>query len=703
MSEQPKNDFSELRQKAEVVVGPEQREVGELSLEQIRVMFHDLQVHQVELEMQNEELRKVQRDLETSRDNYSRLYNHAPVGYLSVDQNGIILQANQTFAEMVGMHFSELHRKTISSLIDPRDRDIFFARFKAFFKKPADKHMEVRLMVGKEREFYARLEGRLVKEIGLHAGAQDDPGLLLLIISDITELKRAEEALKATSQQMSEILESISDAFFSLDDDFRITYSNSAAESIWGKKRAEVLGRDLLSVLPEVRGSLFEANYRKALREKRFLAFETYFDRPPYDDWYGVRIYPRPKGISVYFRVITDRVRLEQQYRQAQKMEAVGQLAGGVAHHFNNLLQVVLGQVEMAMDDVVPQSPVYRNLHQIRKATHRSVALIRQLMDFSRQKMMRAERLDLNRTLSSLMKMLHQVAGEGIAIELVPGLEIEASYADPGQMEQILINLVLNSREAMPGGGRIVIETKNVRIDADFCKQNPWAREGPYVLISFSDTGPGIAPEFRERIFEPFFSTKEKSKGAGLGLSTVYGIVKQHEGLIDFDGRPGLGASFFIYLPAALQEAGGNAHASGALPGDPSASPAEGACILLAEEDLMVRDIAAQILARGGYRLLLARTGEEIERILKDRGDDIDLMLVDMLILKMSGSRTVIDHIWADGFQIPVLLSIGYDFHLMDACFASSQKYQFVQKPYELYKLLQKVKEVLREKKTALP
>ncbi len=696
MSNHSDKGFSELRRRAEALVIPARSEVADLSTEQIGALLHDLQVHQIELEMQNEELREIQRDLEASRDRYSQLYNQAPVGYLTLNSSGIIIQTNPTFLDMLGLSPSELRMSAFSNYIDPRDRGVFFARFRAFFKSPTDKFMEIRLVVKDGAQLYARIEGRAVTMAPGNPDLNVDSNLLLIIVSDITELKQAEEALRAASTRMTEILESISDAFFSLDENLHVVYFNSAAERILGKDRAEVLGKEIFSVFPETKDSVFEENYRTALQEKRFIAFETYFDKPPYQNWYDVRIYPQAKGISVYFQVITERVKLEQQLRQAQKMEAVGQLAGGVAHYFNNLLQVVLGHAEMAMDLVQPANPVHGDLRKIREATDRAVGLIRQLLSFSRNQVMRPERVDLDGFIRKCMNTLQQTAGERIAIEFVPDEGVKTISVDPAQLGQVLINLTSNARGAMPQGGRIVIRTGKTHIDGEFCRRHPWAKRGDYITLSFADTGPGIPQELQGRIFEPFFTTRNTGEGPGLGLATVYGIVKQHEGLVDVGHAPGYGALFYVYLPELPDGASSVTHnlhntdtAVSSVDGQ-----ASGSCILLAEEDDMVRGVAVRILARDGHRVLIARDCREFLALMKEHADDIDLIFLDAAILRKSG-RTILDAIQSTVREIPVLLGIGYGFHQVDREFAGNNKFSVAPKPYEPQKLLHLVREAL--------
>ena len=255
-------------------------------------------------------------------------------------------------------------------------------------------------------------------------------------------------------------------------------------------------------------------------------------------------------GLASFGRDLTDLRQLEAQYLQSQKMEAVGQLAGGIAHDFNNLLQVITGFAGLALDDLPEGRRRAARDFGDRARRHRATTLVRQLLAFSRRQTMQRRLIDPNETVGTLLTMLQRLIGEHIELEFVPGVNVPPVVADSGQVEQVLVNLCVNARDAMPDGGRITLSTALVTIDAAFMESRPWARPGRFVLLSVSDNGPGIPPEILDHVFEPFFTTKDVGKGTGLGLATVYGIVKQHEGMIDVSTDPDSGTTFTVYLPA---------------------------------------------------------------------------------------------------------------------------------------------------------
>jgi len=388
-------------------------------------------------------------------------------------------------------------------------------------------------------------------------------------------------------------------------------------------------------------------------------------------------------------RAEQEKERLENQLRQSQKMEALGQLAGGVAHDFNNLLQAIQGYAEFAQEDLESQHPAQESLNEVMKATDRANTLVRQLLAFGRRETLRPEYLNLNDVVAGVMKMLGRVLGEHIDLTIHAQTDIKTIYADPGQMEQVLMNLCINSRDAMPEGGRITIEIQNAAFQSEFCEANPWARQGQYVLLSVSDTGMGMPPEVREHVFEPFFTTKDVGKGTGLGLATVYGIVKQHQGLINIYSEPDKGTAIRIYFPAVeepIEETRGEEREEVVSGGTET--------ILLAEDEQQVRDLAVQILEKAGYRVLVARDGEEAIHLYEQQADSIDLALLDVIMPKQSG-RVVCDAVRAHRPWLPVLFSSGYSRRHLDIDLKGQPLTDLVNKPYRQKDLLRRIRRML--------
>ncbi len=398
------------------------------------------------------------------------------------------------------------------------------------------------------------------------------------------------------------------------------------------------------------------------------------------------------QDISEQKKMQDEREMLEEQYRQSQKMEAIGQLTGGVAHDFNNLLQVINGFTGMALEMVDDDSPVQPSLLEVAKAGQRAAKLVEHLLLFSRRQVMRPEQLDLNETVGDLLKMLGRVIGEDVRLEWVPGNALGIIWADRGMIEQVVMNVAINARDAMPGGGTLTLETHKIDIDDKFALEHEWAEPGQYIQLIMADTGSGIFPELLEKIFDPFFSTKEKGKGTGLGLSTVYGIVRQHDGLIHVESEPNKGTKINTYWPRlnAVQ-----------IENQPQISAAEKQTggtetILLAEDDQMVANLARLILQRSGYKVITAENGREAVEIFKEKQDEIDLLLFDVVMPEKTGYEAWQEICEIDP-DIKTIFASGYSEDALHNRFVLKESINLVHKPFSTPELLQKVREILDE------
>ena len=394
-------------------------------------------------------------------------------------------------------------------------------------------------------------------------------------------------------------------------------------------------------------------------------------------------------------RDITDRRRMENQLQQAQKMDAIGKLAGGVAHDFNNLLMVISSYAELMLDSLTPQHPLRRNVDEIQKASRRAADLTRQLLAFGRKQMQSLQLLDLNLIIEDINKMLPRLIGEDIELVFVPGKKLGKVKADPVQIEQILMNLVANARDAMPKGGRLVIETASMRLDEPYVQEHSIVPPGEYVLLTVTDSGTGIAPEHLLHIFEPFYTTKEEGKGTGLGLATVYGIVKQNSGFIWVYSEPGLGTTFKIYLPRTRQAK---------LVPQP-VIPLEGCprgceTLLLAEDEEAVRQSAREFLALQGYIVLEAANGAEALALAKAYDGPIDLMITDVVMPQMGGAKLAAD-LASDRPDMKVLFVSGYAEATFQRHGEIDVTTRFLQKPFSLKAMARKIREVLDAEKAS--
>jgi nitrogen-specific signal transduction histidine kinase/CheY-like chemotaxis protein len=389
------------------------------------------------------------------------------------------------------------------------------------------------------------------------------------------------------------------------------------------------------------------------------------------------------------FNDITERKRLEQQFLQAQKMEAIGRLAGGVAHDFNNLLTVITGYGEVLLHGIPADDPARELVGEILTAAEKAAALTRQLLAFGRKQMFSVTVLNLNGLLTRVEPMLRRLIRENIELLLPLGPQLRPVKADSNQIEQVILNLTLNARDAMPTGGRLTIATANVELDEAFAVTHAEVKPGPYTMVSVSDTGAGMDASTKARLFEPFFTTKEVGRGTGLGLATAYGIIKQSGGYIDVESEPDQGARFTIYLPSV-----GEAPVASEGPPADRQAPAGGEVVLVVEDQAEIRSVVRQILERSGYTVLEAGQGIEALAVSDRHAGPIHLLVTDMIMPHMSG-RELADQLARLRPALRILFLSGYtdDAVLRDGVLESGSA--FLQKPFTPQALLQRVRELL--------
>jgi two-component system cell cycle sensor histidine kinase/response regulator CckA len=435
-------------------------------------------------------------------------------------------------------------------------------------------------------------------------------------------------------EALATMLDSLREGIQVVDRDFRYVYLNQAACAHGRKPREELVGRTMTECYPGIETTDVYARMRRCMTERASDAVQNEF---VYDDGskrnFELRMEPCEAGIVVLSIDVTEGRKLEDQLRQAQKMEAVGRLAGSVAHDFNNLLSVILSSSEMLLDDLKPMDPVRPDIEAIKKAGERAAGLTRQLLAFSRQQVLAPRVVDLNAVVQECEKMLKRLLGEDIELVGRYARDLWKIRVDPGQIDQVIVNLAINARDAMPDGGKLTIETKDAVLDESYETEHFGVTPGPYVMLAVSDTGVGMDRETQTRIFEPFFTTKEVGKGTGLGLSTVFGIVKQSGGNIWVYSEPGEGTTFKVYFPKATGED---------LQSLPAPKPLtlEGKeTILLVEDQDDVRKVALQILRRYGYHVLEARNGGEALLTCEQHPRTIHLLLTDVIMPQLGGQK----------------------------------------------------------------
>ena len=520
------------------------------------------------------------------------------------------------------------------------------------------------------------------------------------------ERKRAEEALRESEEQYRILVESASEAIF-VAQDGKLRFVNGRSQEIIGYTREELTSRAFIEfVHPDDRELLMDRHIQRqqgvdlpsrysfrivhATGETRWMELSAVRI-----EWAG-----RPATLN-FMSDITERKRaedereeLQAQFLQAQKMESVGRLAGGVAHDFNNMLGIILGYAEMAMNQVDPAERLHANLLEIRKAAQRSADLVRQLLAFARKQTISPRVLDLNDTVTGMLKILQRLIGEDIQLVWKPGLDLWPVKMDPSQLDQILANLSVNAQDAIDGVGTLTIETENVVLDESYCQTSLGCVPGEYVLLALSDSGAGMDAAVLEHLFEPFFTTKEVGKGTGLGLATVYGIVKQNNGVINVYSEPGLGTTVKIYLPRTQA-------ATAATPEAAPAMPVGGAeTVLLVEDEEAMLQLAAAVLQRFGYTVLSARTPGAALDLAAGHQGPIHLLITDVVMPEMDG-KELQGRLTALRPGFKTLFMSGYTNNAIAHRGILAEDVHFLQKPFSVNSLAEKVRKVLDERSAA--
>jgi PAS domain S-box-containing protein len=539
---------------------------------------------------------------------------------------------------------------------------------------------------------------------------QDDHGKPIRMIGammDITDRKRAEEALRETNETLRTLIQAAPLGIAVMDRQEKVRIWNPAAERIFGWRSHETLGRVIPEMAAPGRQNEFPNLVWRVLQGEHLSGIEFTTTRKggsPVELSVSMAPLRDAQGsISGAMAVISDiserkvaegqRTQLEDQLRQSQKMEAVGRLAGGVAHDFNNLLTAISGYAELLQTRFEPGDSLRGYVDEILKSSSRATQLTRQMLAFSRRQVLQPKVLDLNGVVQNMESLLRRLIGEDIDLRTSTGPNLGAVRADQGQIEQVIMNLAVNARDAMPKGGMLTIETRNVVLDEKYNDRHGRMRSGPHVMLSVSDSGSGMDAETQSHLFEPFFTTKDKDKGTGLGLATVYGIVKQSGGDVWVYSEPGRGSSFKIYLPRIDQS-----------PDEASPAAAQGVSqngtetVLLAEDSDVVRRLLKELIQSNGYKLLEARHGVEALQLAKDYDGRIDLLVTDMVMPQMGG-RELAEQLLPLRPQMKVLYMSGYTedaivrHGVMDAGTA------FLEKPFTPDSLAKKIRELLDHKK----
>ncbi len=635
--------------------------------------------------------------LRATTEKFQALVDASPLPIMAFDLGGTIMLWNEAAERVFGWRSDEtfgMDDPTVPAEGLPESRDLR----ERVVRDGGFSGVEVRRR---------RKDGALIDCMASAAPMRDEAGAIagiMSIMADITGQKRMVEALRDSEERYRRLVDDSPEMILVACED-RIVYVNATGVRLLGASApADLVGKPIAEIMHPDSGDAARDGIRQAagegrptsLVEQKYVRLDgsvleveatsvpvVYRDRP---------------AAQVFARDLTRRreteealQRSQEQFRQAQKMEAVGRLAGGVAHDFNNLLTAIRGYTDLLLMELDDGFPLRREVEEIQKAADRAADLTHQLLAFSRKQVLQPKVLDLNAVVSNVDKMVRRLIGEDIDLITVlrPGLGMVK--VDPGQIEQVIMNLAVNARDAMPAGGMITIETANVDLSAEYAALHTAVQPGPHVMLTVTDTGTGMDDGTKQRLFEPFFTTKEMGKGTGLGLSTVYGIIKQSSGSIWVYSERGKGTSFKIYFPRH-----DGAEAAQRPASRPRSAPRGKETILLVEDEMVVRMLAAEIMRKSGYNVIEAANGAEALRQIEERRTFIDLMLTDVVMPGMGG-RQLVDALPSFLSGMKVLYMSGYPDEAIGRHGFLEPGTPFLQKPFTADGLLRRVREVLDE------
>jgi|HubBroStandDraft_4_1064222.scaffolds.fasta_scaffold00030_21 PAS domain S-box-containing protein len=603
--------------------------------------------------------------------------------------DGTIIAWNPGAESLFGYTASEAVGKPIQMLLPPERANEESAILERIRRGERTNHFEtVRLQKDGKRIDVSESISPIRDRSGVIVGASK-------IARDISERKCAEEELRKAEERFGKTFHSSPLAIvISTEAEGRYVDVNEAFLKMVGRGRGDVIGRTASDLMfwaqPSQRLELLRrlqegGTVTDTQFQYKTSAAET---RDAKLSWVKIEVEGQP-CLLAFIRDITERLHLEAQFRQAQKMEAVGRLAGGVAHDFNNMLSVIIGYSDLSTDLIAPESPVKTYLEQIKKASERATMLTRQLLAFSRQQVVFPRVLNLNEVVNNVTTMLLRMVGESISVLFRPTTPIGGIKADPGQIEQILMNLVVNARDAMPDGGEIIIETGHVELDQLYVSQHEGFHTGQHVVLSVCDTGCGMDESIKSKIFEPFFTTKGIGQGTGLGLSTVYGIVTQSQGAIGVESQPNKGTTFKIYFPRITAEAERPVPSR-----EVDEGPAGSETILVVDDDDAVRKVTASLLVSAGYRIIEANNADKALEIMTASGPELDLLLTDLIMFGKSGFE-LFEQAKVVRPDLRALFMSGYTGDLAALRRGLISERTFLAKPFTRVSLLKKVYTVL--------
>ncbi|HEY5298870.1 MAG TPA: PAS domain S-box protein [Verrucomicrobiae bacterium] len=620
---------------------------------------------------------RAEEQLRESQRRFRDLFENSPDAIFVEDLDGTVLDVNLAGCVLHGLTREQLIGKnSLNDLIPAAHRE----NARRDFQKLTSGALSL-----SEGESLT-VDGKITP-VEVRAGRIEFSGqpALLLHVRDITERRTAETARKSSELLFHSVWENSVDGM-RLTDETGVTIAVNGAFCNLVKMEASAMEGKSFAIIyagSEKPAEMIEIRHQNFLRRELPAKTERSYNlhnghQAMFEMSHSfVEVPGQPLLMLSLFRDITTQRRLEEQLRQSQKMEAIGQLAGGVAHDFNNILTVIHGHASLLGSSDLDEASA-RSAQQITQAAERAAGLTRQLLTFSRRQLIQPKKLDMNRIVGRMTDMLGRLLGEDIALKLNYSQSLAIVEADVGMMEQVLLNLAVNARDAMPRGGQLSVRISVVELNDSPLNGHPEARLGKFVCVSKTDTGTGIAPENLSHIFEPFFTTKEVGKGTGLGLATVYGIVKQHQGWIEVESALGKGSTFRIFIPYAGEEAVETERPTSQITVRGGVET-----ILLVEDEKPVRELVARILQKYGYQVLQAETGAKAVEVWREKKDGIHLLLTDLVMPENMNGRELAETLWRDQPELKVIFTSGYSADIVGKDFKLEPEVNFLQKPYQ--------------------
>lgn len=633
------------------------------------------------------ERKRAEDALQESEAKFRSIYEHTAVGLAQISLDFKIMSANDAYCNMLGYQEKDLVGSHLKEITHP---DVIEENIQKQVNLASGKidhyRMEKKFIHKNGQAVHAILDANLIRDVSGKAI------YFLGSVVDITERKQAEMDLQLQKNLLEGVLDSIKDVVGVQLPDHTIVQYNRAGYELLGLTKDQVKGKNCYELLGR-QGQCDNCATARSLTSRTLEKVEKYIpelhrhflctSNPILDDNGNIKL------IIEQLTDITEKKKIDEQLNQAKKMESVGRLAGGVAHDFNNMLGVILGYTEMALEEIEPAAPLYNSLQAVQHAAERSADLTRQLLAFARKQPAAPKVIDINDTVEGILKMLGRLIGEDINLLWQPGRNLQPVKVDPSQIDQILANLCVNARDAVAGVGKVTIETDAKTFDENYCIDHLGFLPGEYVLLEVSDDGCGMDEKTLNHIFEPFFTTKEQGKGTGLGLASIYGIVKQNNGFINVYSEPDQGTTFKIYLPAYAEKSAGMLEKELELPTKRGSET-----ILLVEDESAILHMTTMMLERLGYTVVAAATpGEAIRLAHKYRGR-IDLLMTDVVMPEMNG-RQLAGNLLSHYPDLKRLFMSGYTANVIAHHGVLDEGVHFIQKPFSMKDLGGKLREAL--------